>query len=177
MGRTIAATGQLRATERPAKSEEGEATIRRRLVLLSVLALALMPASVTAAGTLRYAGRFYAGGSEFDVARYSDGKAKIGIIGINRGRERTAVAFAPDEWHAFVELWNKARRTPSAIWQPIGALKETGTDDATSLSVAAGPGAQFTIEGKKGSFAFVLSPRDYAAFDSTVKQMTVWFAH
>lgn len=150
---------------------------RRTMVLLGVLALALMPASSWAAGMLRYAGRFYAGGSEFDIAQYSDGKAKIGVIGINRGRERTSVAFASDEWHSFVELWDKARHSKSATWQTVGTFKENGTDDATSLSVAAGPGVQFTVVGKKGSFTFVLSPRDYAAFDSTVKRMTVWFAH
>ena len=150
---------------------------RRTMVLLGVLALALMPASSRAAGMLRYAGRFYAGGSEFDIAQYSDGKAKIGVIGINRGRERTSVAFAADEWHSFVELWDKARHTKSATWQTVGTFKETGTDDPTSLSVAAGPGVQFMLVGKKGSFTFVLSPRDYAAFDSTVKRMTVWFAH
>lgn len=150
---------------------------RRRLVLLSMLALALIPAPTRAAGTLRYAGRFYAGGSELDIARYSDGKAKIGIVGINRDRERLSVAFAPGEWHAFVALWDKAHRAPTATWQRIGTLEETDTDDATSLSVAAGPGVQFTIDGKKGSFAFVLSPRDYAAFDSRMRRMTAWFAH
>jgi len=148
---------------------------RRTVVFLS--ALVLVPTSVWAAGMLRYAGRFYAGGSEFDIAQYSDGKTKIGIVGINRDRARTSVAFVADEWHSFVELWDRSRRVPSATWQMIGTFKETGTDDATSLSVATGPGVQFTIAGKPGSFAFVLSPRDYAAFDSTVKRMTVWFAH
>lgn len=152
---------------------------RRTMLLLNALALTLtlVPASVWGAGTLRYAGRFYAGGSEFDIAQYSDGKTKIGIVGINRDRERTSVSFAGDEWHSFVELWDKSRRMPSATWQMIGTFKETGTDDARSLSVAVGPGVRFTIAGKKGSFTFVLSPRDYIAFDSTVKRMTLWFAH
>jgi len=151
---------------------------RRTAILLNiVLALALVPTPAWAAGTLRYAGRFYAGGGELDIARYSDGKAKIGIVGINRGSERLSVAFASDEWHSFVELWDKVRRAPSATWQTIGTFKEAGTDDARSLSVATGPGAQFTITGKKGSFTFVLAPRDYPAFDATVKRMTVWFAH
>ena len=150
---------------------------RRTAMLLSVLALALMPAPGRAAGVLRYAGRFYAGGGELDLARYSDGKTKIGIVGINRNHDRLSVAFASDEWHSFVELWNKARRAPSATWQTTGTFKEAGTDDARSLSVATGPGVQFTIAGKKGSYTFVLSPRDYAAFDLAVKRMTVWFAH
>ncbi|MGH6977153.1 MAG: hypothetical protein ACREED_09020 [Stellaceae bacterium] len=150
---------------------------RRTMLLLGVLALALMPASSWAAGMLRYAGRFYAGGSEFDVTQYSDGKAKIGVIGINRGRERTSVAFASDEWHSFAGLWDTARHTKSATWQTVGTFTETGADDAMLLSVAAGPGVQFTMTGKKGSFTFVLSPRDYAAFDATVRRMTVWFAH
>lgn len=177
MGRMNTATGQLRATARPAKGKEGEAMTRRTMALLSVLALAAMPASAWAAGMLRYAGRFYAGGSELDIARYSDGKTKVGIVGINRSRDRTSVAFAASDWHSFVALWEKARRAPSATWQTIGAFKETGTDDARSLSVAAGSGVQFTITGKQGSFAFVLSPRDYGAFDTTVKRMTIWFAH
>lgn len=160
-----------------ANGGEEAAMTRRTMVLLSVLALAATPASAWAVGTLRYAGRFYTGGSELDIARYSDGKAKVGIVGINRGRERASVAFAAGEWHSFVELWDKARGAPSATWQTIGAFKETGTDDATSLSVATGPGVQFTITGRKGSFTFVLSPRDYAAFDKTVKRMTIWFAY
>jgi len=147
------------------------------MMLLSLLAFALTPASAWSNGILRYAGRFYAGGSEFDIARYSDGKAKIGVVGINLGRERTSVAFASDEWHSFVALWDKALHTKSTTWQTIGTFRETDTDDATSLSVAAGPGVQFTMTGKKGPFTFVLSPRDYVAFDSTVKRMTAWFAH
>jgi len=150
---------------------------RRTAMLLGVLALALMPVSGWAAGVLRYAGRFYAGGGELDLARYSDGKTKIGIVGINRDRARLSVAFASDEWHSFIELWDKARHAPSATWQTIGAFKEAGTDDARSLSVAAGPGVQFTIAGKKGSFTFVLSPRNYAALDLSAKRMTNWFAH
>lgn len=150
---------------------------RRTAILLGVLALALMPAPGRAAGVIRYAGRFYAGGGELDLARYSDGKTKIGIVGINRDRERLSVAFASGEWHSFVELWDKAHRTPSATWQTTGTFKEAGTDDARSLSVATGPGVQFTIAGKMGSFTFVLSPRDYAAFDLAVKRMTVWFVH
>lgn len=177
MGRTIPATDHLRPMARPANGRAGSAITRRTAILLSVLALALIPASGWAAGTLRYAGRFYAGGGELDLARYSDGKTKIGIVGINRDRERLSVAFASDEWHSFVGLWDKARRAPSATWQTIGAFKETATDDARSLSVAKGPGVQFTLTGKKGSFTFVLSPRDYAAFDSAVKRMTIWFAH
>ena len=177
MGRTVTATDHLHPTRQSVNGGEGAAMTRRIVMLLSVLILALMPASGWAGGTLRYAGRFYAGGSEFDIARYADGEVKIGVIGINRGRERMSVAFASDEWHSFVGFWDKARHTKSATWQTIETSKETGTDDATLLTVAAGPGVQFTITGKKGSFAFVLSPRDYATFNSTVRRMTVWFAH
>lgn len=166
----------LHPMARPANASNGFAMTRRAAMLLSVLAV-LMPRSGWADGILRYAGRFYAGGGELDLARYSDGKTKIGIIGINRGRARLSVAFASDEWHSFVELWDKARRAAVTTRQMIGTFNETGTDDARSLSVATGPGVQFTIAGKKGSFAFVLSARDYAAFDSAVKRMTIWFAH
>lgn len=178
MGRAVPATDHLHPMAQPAQRQRKRGAMTRRMaMLLSFLALALMPAPSWAAGVLRYAGRFYAGGGELDLVRYSDGKTKIGILGINRNRERLSVAFASDEWHSFVDLWNKARHTPSAAWQTIGTFKEAGTDDARLLSVATGPGVQFTIVGKKGSFTFVLSPRDYAAFDLAVKRMAVWFAH
>src|SRR5690348_6659579 len=177
MGRTIPAMDDLQPMVRRANGGEEAAMTRRTVMLFSVLALALMPVSASAAGMLRYAGRFYAGGGGLDVARYSDGKTKIGIVGINHDRERISVAFASGEWHSFVGLWDKARRAPSATSQTIGTFTESGSEDARLLSVAAGPGVQFTIAGKKGSFTFILSPRDYAAFDATVKRMTVWFAH
>lgn len=151
--------------------------MRRIVVRLVVLALVLTPVASWAAGTLHYAGRFYAGGGEFDIAHYADGRDKVAVVGIKTNQQATSVAFAPGEWHSFAELWVKARGTRSATWQFIGTFKETGSDDAAQLSVAAGPGVQLTITGRKRPFIFVLSPRDYAAFDATVRRTATWLAH
>ena len=151
--------------------------MRRIVVRLVVLALVLTPVASWAAGTLHYAGRFYAGGGEFDIAHYADGRDKVAVVGIKTNQQATSVAFAPGEWHSFAELWVTARGTRSATWQFIGTFKETGNDDAAQLSVAAGPGVQLTITGRKGPFVFVLSPRDYAAFDATVRRTATWLAH
>jgi len=53
---------------------------------------------------------------------------------------------------------------------------QTGTAEQALLTVAAGPGVQFTITGQKGPFVFVLQPGDYARFDGAVNQMTAWAA-
>ncbi len=112
--------------------------MRQIVVRLVVLALVLTPVASWAAGTLHYAGRFYAGGGEFDIAHYADGQDKVAVVGIKTNQQATSVAFAPGEWHSFAELWVKARGIRSATWQFIGSFKETGGDDTAQLSVAAG---------------------------------------
>ena len=52
--------------------------------------------------------------------------------------------------------------------------KETGTDYNSLLTVAAGPGVQFTINDKPGTFTFVLSPNDYAGFDAAVAKVSAY---
>ncbi len=150
--------------------------MRRFLAALALLLLLQSPAS--AAGQLVVTGKFNSGGNEFDFDQYTEtgGQDKIAVVAIEIGHSRTSVAFDAKEWHSFAELWQQARNVHAAAWQQIGTFKETGTTEATLLSVAAGPGVQFTITGVKGPFTFVLMQVDYPRFDAAVKQMTEWTA-
>ncbi len=149
--------------------------MKRRMLISAILfGLLLLPATAQAAGELVYAGKFFSGGNEFDIAQYTEDQDKVAVIGIESNSQRTSVAFAPDEWHFFVELWRKAQSLQSATWQPVGTFKETNTDELALLTVTAGPGVQLTITGKKGPFVFVLLPGDYAQFDATVSQTAEW---
>jgi hypothetical protein len=149
----------------------------RRILFAAALLLLLLPAAALAAGQLVFIGKFNSGGNEFDFAQYTEASGnneKIAVIGIAIRTERTSVTFDTNEWHSFAELWQKAQSVHSATWQAVGTFKETGTEEAALLAVAAGPGVQFTITGKKGPFTFVLLPGDYVRFDAAVQKMTAW---
>ena len=143
--------------------------MRRSACLLVILLLAHGTAW---AGDLNIFGKFFAGGAEFDLALYTDGNKKVGIVGIAAADGRkTSVAFDPEEWHFFAALWQKARKTKSATWQPIGSFKETGTKELALLTMSAGPGVRFNISGNKGPFAFTLPTSDIKSFDAKVAEM------
>jgi len=146
----------------------------KRILFAAAMLLLLLNAPALAAGQLVFAGKFFSGGSEFDIAQYTEDDEKVAVIGIGINNVKTSVAFAPNEWHFFAELWQRARNAQSATWQPVGTFKETNTDELALLTVTAGPGVQLTITGKKGPFVFVLLPGDYARFDATVSQTAEW---
>jgi len=148
----------------------------KRILFAAAMLLLLLNAPALAAGQLVFAGKFFSGGSEFDIAQYTEDDEKVAVIGIGINNVKTSVAFAPNEWHFFAELWQRARNAQSATWQPVGTFKETGTDELALLNVAAGPGVQFTITGNKGPFTFVLQQGDYAQFGAVVDQMVQWTA-
>ncbi len=149
---------------------------RHMLVSAILIGWLLIPATAQAEGQLVYAGKFMNGGIEFELAQYTEDQEKVAVIGIDNNNQRTSVAFAPNEWHFFAELWQKAGNVQSATWQPVGTFTETDTDERALLTVAAGPGVQFTISGNKGVFTFVLQQGDYAQFDAVVRQMAAWAA-
>jgi hypothetical protein len=62
--------------------------------------------------------------------------------------------------------------TQSNSFQFIGTYKETGTTYNSLLMMAAGPGVQFVINDESGTLLFVLSPGDYAKFDTDVAKVT-----
>jgi hypothetical protein len=128
-----------------------------------------------AAGTLDIIGKFFANEAEFDIALYTEDHQLVAVIGIAT-TQRSSVAFAPNEWHSFAELWQKARRMQTATWQLVGTFKETDTTELALLTVMAGPGVQFNITGEKGNFSFVLPKSDFTNFDAKVRQMTTSLA-
>ena len=144
----------------------------RSLRFLPLMALLVLLGSspAQAAGQYDVVGKFFANGVEFNIATYTEGAAKVALVGIPG---RISVTFDPGEWGDFVTLWQKA----STSWQFVGSFKETGTTDVDLLIVTAGPGVQFTImDATNGTLSFVLRKSDFDAFDAKVRQVTEYFA-
>jgi hypothetical protein len=145
-------------------------TMKRSLFLPAVLVvLFLLPAAVRADGITvigTYAG---SDGATFSIDTYVQGSTTVGLINISK---KVSITFDKAEWQSFVELWEKARVTQSNSFQFIGTYKETGTTYNSLLMMAAGPGVQFVINDESGTLLFVLSPGDYAKFDTDVAKVT-----
>jgi hypothetical protein len=124
------------------------------------------------AADLNILGKFFAGGAEVDLAFYADAGQKVGLIGIAAADGRkTSIAFAPEDWRAFDQLWQRARKVKSSTWQPVGSLAQTGTRQQALLAISAGPGVRFNITGEKGPFVFTLPASDIKAFSAKVAEM------
>jgi hypothetical protein len=147
---------------------ELEKQMRKIGLFVALLLFAASP--VWAAGKLDILGKFLSNGAEFDLAVYRENGETVALVGI-AAAQRTSVAFSTTEWHSFTELWQKARGVQGATWQPVGTFKETATDELALLTVTAGPGVQFNIDGNKGHFTFVLPKSEFAAFDAKVQEM------
>jgi hypothetical protein len=145
------------------------ATMKRSLFLPAILAvLFLLPAAVRADGITvvgTYAG---SDGSTFSIDTFLETGTTVGLINISK---KVSITFSKDEWQSFVDLWQKARGTQSNSFQFIGSYKETGTTYNSLLMMAAGPGVQFVINDQSGTLVFILSPEDYARFDSDVAKV------
>jgi hypothetical protein len=151
--------------------------MRRPTLLLVIAVLFLLhSAPVQAAGQLDFVGKFFAGGTEFDIATYTEDAQRVALIGIVAGPQKIPVAFNSGEWDSFVDLWHKAAQVESASWQFVGSFKETTTRDKTLLIVTAGPGVQFTIIDPKGTSSFVLGKSDFGTFETKVQQVTAYLA-
>jgi hypothetical protein len=148
-----------------------ELEIQMRKIGLFVALLLFAASPAWAEGKLDVLGKFLSNGTEFDLAIYREGGETVALVGI-AAAQRTSVAFSTAEWHSFVELWRKAEAVHGATWQPVGTFKESDTQELALLTVTAGPGVQFNIDGNKGHFTFVLPKSDFAAFDAKVQEMT-----
>ncbi len=150
----------------------------KRRIFLSVLLAALILLSANAWAAITIVGHFTGGGgTTFDIGTFTNDKdtERGGLLGISH---KVSITFGGmndrNEWNSFVALWRKAQQTRAASFQFIGTFKETGTDYNSLLTVAAGPGVQFTINDKPGTFIFVLSPSDYASFDAAVAKVSAY---
>ncbi|HZL58995.1 MAG TPA: hypothetical protein VFC38_04790 [Stellaceae bacterium] len=145
--------------------------------LLLALFLLVAPPAWAAGGTLDIVDKFMSGNTELDVATYTVDQSKVGLIGIVTDK-RLSVAFDRDSLGTFTQLWKKAVAAQSATWRVIGSHKDGDTDTATLITVAAGPGVEFTLlEGTKGTNAFVLGRNDFDAFSAALEKMRQYFAH
>lgn len=151
---------------------------RHWLAAVLVAGLLLLPLSARAALTI--VGHYdYGGGTSFDVAYNAASGGKVSLIGmrgnINNVRSAVSITFTKNEWNSFVALWRKAERTQSNSFQFVGTFKETHTTYNSLLTVAAGPGVQFTLNDQPGTLIFVLSRADFARFDADVAKVTAFF--
>ena len=145
----------------------------KRRILVSVLlaALLLLPASARAAITI-VVHYDYGGGTVLDVATFENDKGKSALIGMkgpfNNAHIAASVAFGCGEWASFTALGKKAEGMQSNAFQFVGTWKETNTTQQALLTVAAGPGVQFTISDQPGTLFFILLPKDFASFNSAL---------
>lgn len=164
---TVAATdftGKMDGTN------QGGPSMKRRFVLAALLAaLLLLPGPARAALTL--IGHYTAGDNSFDIGTFQRDADKGALLGISH---KVSITFGPGQWASFVALWRKAKNTQSSSFQLIGSYKETGTDYLSLLTVAAGPGVQFSINDKGGTFTFVMAPGDFARFDADVDRVAAF---
>jgi len=145
-----------------------------RRVFLSVLLAALILFSANARAAITIVGHYTGGGdTTFDIGTFTNDKdtERGALLGISH---KVSITFRADEWPAFVALWRKAEQTRSASFQFVGTYKETGTDYNSLLTVAAGPGVQFTINDKPGTFIFVLPLNELADFDAAVAKVSAY---
>jgi len=148
---------------------------KRYQICLVVLAVALLPSAGQA--QLAIQGKYSGGGTELDVATFTgkDG-GRVGLIGIAAAK-RVSIAFGDkSEWDSLLALWRKAKATQSATWKFVGTFKETGTKEQTLLTVAAGPGVQFTITDPKGTFSHTIPQNSFAGFETNIRQVSDFLA-
>src|SRR5579883_828489 len=102
-------------------------------VLPALALLVFVTLSAHAEGKLDIVGKFMSGGTEVDLATYTDGTQKVGLLGLKKDQVRMSVAFGPDEWNSLIRLWDKGTTMQSENWQFVGSYKETDTKLSTLL--------------------------------------------
>ncbi len=144
--------------------------MKRYLLLSALLAgLFLLPGTARAQFAVI---EHYAGASDttLDIGTLTQNGEKVALLGLSH---KASITFKKGhEWNAFVALWRKAKKTHSPSFQVIGSLKEIGPASPSLLTVAAGPGVQFTINDKPGAYSFVLLPSNFASFEAAIGKVT-----
>lgn len=144
--------------------------MKRYLLLSAILAgLLLLPGMARAQFAVV---EHYTGGSDttLDIGTFTQNGERVALIGLSH---KASITFKKGrEWNSFIALWRKAKKTRSQSFQVIGSLKEIGPASPSLLKVAAGPGVQFTISDKPGTYSFVLLPSNFASFDAAIVKVT-----
>ena len=145
--------------------------MKRHLLLSAILAvLLLLPA--TAWAQLTIVGHYTGGNIFFDIATFTKDGKKVALLGISH---KVSIAFRKDEWNTFAAIWQKAKRSKSDSFQFIDSYKEAPSDGYRSLlTVAVGPGVQFTINDKAGTYVFVLPPKDFFRVDADIAKVATY---
>ena len=150
----------------------------KRQIFLSAILAALLLLPATARAQLTIVGNYTAVGATLNIATHVKNGRKKALIGISN---RVVISFSKDQWKTFVAIWQKAMNMQSYSFRIIDSYTETGTAYQSLLTVAAGPGVQFTIndpeetsKGKQGTYSFILSTSDYARFDADIAKVTAY---
>ncbi len=133
--------------------------------------------AVHAEGKLDILGKFLVSDGELDIATYTDGAQKVGLLGLKKDQTRVSVAFAPDEWESLQKLWQKGSEMQAGSWQFVGSFKESGSKVETLLVVAAGPGVQFIVIDPDKTVTIVLTKADFDKFQTSLNQVKEYLAH
>lgn len=147
--------------------------MKRYLLLSAILAGVMLPGMAQA--QFAAVGHYTSGpDTSFDIGTFTQKGDKVALVGVSH---KASITFKKGpEWNAFVALWRKAKKTHSKSLKVIGSLKEIGSAAPSSLTVAVGPGVQFTINDKPGAFSFILLPSNFASFDAAIAKVTASLA-
>lgn len=143
--------------------------IGRRLLALIVAALLMLPAATWA--QLNVVGHYDGGGASLDIGTFTEKGQRVGIIGISH---KVSITFQTSTIGTLKAIWRKAKKECGNSFHFVGSFKETGASYNSLLTVAAGPGIQFTINDKPGTYTVVLSQRDYARFDADLAKVAAY---
>ena len=150
----------------------------KRQIFLSAILAVLLLLPKTARAQLTIVGNYAAVGATLNIATHVKNGRKKALIGISN---KVVIAFSKDQWKTFVAIWQKAMKMQSYSFRIIDSYKEAGTTYQSLLTVAAGPGVQFTIndpeetsKSKQGTYSFILSASDYARFDVDIAKVTAY---
>jgi len=149
-------------------------TSRRLVGLLMGVGVALLFPyfPVRAEGKLDVVATFENDNLGLDVVTYlnpTTWPSRIALLGFRSPSARRSFVFNLSEWSSLFDLWTTALKSQSASWKFVGSLTETGTTDASLLTVSAGPGVSFAVTSSKGaSITYVLANADVDRFDKTL---------
>jgi len=138
-----------------------------------LISLALTTGALCADGKLNVIRKFESGSLELKVATYlAAGGERIGLLSWRSAQARNAFAFRQAQWVEIFELGKKATRAQGREWKAIGAAKEIGSSDISSINIKGGAGVEIAVTSQKGaSLAYVLPAADFARYEQAMREM------
>jgi hypothetical protein len=151
--------------------------ILRKSIFAVLLALGLVLGASPLLAGLEFVHKFVTGNTELDVATYTKGNEKVGLLGI-KSSKNISIALEASEWGQLISLCNKAVKISATTWIVVGTMSEgSKTDDPTQMSISAGPGLNIILTSpKKGSYSYILQKTDYPQLQGALQKVKAFFA-